>query len=230
MSLFPSWTPLREGFPTLREWNDFGKAWANARGTNGINLSLQGGALVISGPTPRTDHPFRVYATATNKVTITPGFVSAQGCTDQVPLWWDTSTDLIGLPREEKTITASAVVLLHVTYDAYEVWQSTEILIESTSFDYTNTYTDGYLLIAAITFADGKITNIVQGVTTSLSHTKCNIYHTWTATGQVPSTLIGYVLPPQLASDPATPTAGYIYFNTTSNVYKYWTGSAWVTM
>lgn len=33
-----------------------------------------------------------------------------------------------------------------------------------------------------------------------------------------------------LSSDPASPTAGQIYFNTTSNVFKIYNGSAWVAM
>lgn len=33
-----------------------------------------------------------------------------------------------------------------------------------------------------------------------------------------------------LASDPGTPVAGQVYYNTTSNVLKYYTGSTWVTL
>ena len=33
-----------------------------------------------------------------------------------------------------------------------------------------------------------------------------------------------------LASDPSTPVAGQIYFNTTSNVFKVYNGSAWKTV
>ena len=49
MTLFPRWAPLREGYPSIRDWNDFGGALANARGANGVDLSIQAGALVVSG-------------------------------------------------------------------------------------------------------------------------------------------------------------------------------------
>lgn len=171
-----------------------------------------------------------VYSTGADTVTITPGIVAAQGCTNQVPAWADTSTPIDGSPREDKTITEDTIVLLRVTYDSDEVWQSTEILLEDTAFDYTDTYLVGYLLLATV-YWDGtnsRIDRVESYVSSSLSHSKCNIYHTWTATGMVPPVLPTAMAFAQFASDPSVaPAAGYVYYNTTSNVFRFYNGTAW---
>ena len=183
VTLFPGWSPLREGYPFIKDWNDLAGAIARARGVNGINLSIQAGALVVSGTAANVlDHPFRVYLTSPTTISITPGFCAAMGSSSHIPVWWDTLTAITEIPRESKTITGNAVVLLRANYDADEVWQSTTVEVRHLPFDYTDTYLTGSLLLAAITFDGGVITAApISLVTSSLSHSKCNIYHTWSA-------------------------------------------------
>lgn len=205
-----------------REMPSFGYGFTTAYGPN----------RMIRASDILTAHPFKVVQVAANKVRITPGFCAAMGASDHVPTFADTTNPITDTPAEEKTITEESLILLRVTYDTDEVWQSTSILIEDSSFNYTDTYTNGYLLIATVYWntTDSRIDRIVQGVTTSISHSKCNIYHNWQATGQVPASLAGTFQPPQAASDPSGVTEGYLYYNTTDDIYRYYDGAAWHTL
>lgn len=221
--------PLKQGEQvSASDYESIAKAVFEAYGTNGIDLRVVGGKLQASLGAPL--HPFKVYRTGAASISIVPGFCAAMGSAEHVPEWWDTSAKIDARPAQSKTITEASVVLLHVNYDADEVWQSTEILIEDAAFNYADTYTNGYLLLATIGWASGQISTITQGVTSSLSHSKCNIYHSWQATGQVPATLSGIFTLPAAATDPSGVSAGYIYYNTASGTARLYNGTAWVTL
>lgn len=221
--------PLKQGEQvSASDYESIAKAVFGAYGTNGVDLRIVNGKLQASIGTPL--HPFKVYRTGAASVSIKPGFCAAMGSNDHVPEWWDTSAKIDASAPQSKTITEASVVLLHVNYDTDEVWQFTEILIEDTAFNYADTYTDGYLLLATIGWASGKISSITQGVTTSLSHDKCNIYHTWQATGQVPASLSGMFTIPTASTDPSGVSAGYLYYNTTSGTVRLYNGTAWSSL
>jgi hypothetical protein len=88
VTLFPKWAPLREGYPSIRDWNDFGSALAGARGVNGVNLSLQGGALVVAGSGAVESPWWRVRPKAgdATKVQVSGGFVRMINANHASPL------------------------------------------------------------------------------------------------------------------------------------------------
>lgn len=243
MGLFNNWQKLVSGFPSVMDWNRYTKAIAGMRGQNGIRVYIQNGQAVVDGSgIVLPDHPFRVYDSSAQGsggghfITMRPGFVAAQGCTDQVPIWAGAGTINVFPLVSQAVPYDSTLVLIDVEYDSDEVWQSTEIRLENgASFSTTDTYLNGYLLVATltrVTSADGvRSVTITQGITASQSHTKCNIYHSWTATGQVPSVVGLNVIFPQLAADPSPePSAPYVYYNTTSDTLRLWNGAAWSTL
>lgn len=160
----------------LREW-----LAANARITFSADFTVTPGASRHVGLADPHNGELLVYRTGSATISITPGICAAQGASDQVPAWYDTSTHIDAAPREDKTISEDTLVLLHVMYDTDEVWTGTEILLEDTAFDYTSNYQHGYLLLAKV-FWDGtnsRIDRVEPYVRASQSHSKCNVYHTW---------------------------------------------------
>lgn len=153
----------------------------HARITFSSDFTVQPGASRHVGLAGRPDGELLVFQTGADTISITPGICAAQGCTDQVPAWADTSTPIDDTPREDKTITEETLVLLRVTYDADEVWQATEIVLEDAAFDYTSTYLAGYLLLATVYWdtPNSRIDRVEPYVRSSLSHSKCNVYHSW---------------------------------------------------
>ena len=154
---------------------------AQARITFSSDFTVTPGASRHVGLADQRAGELLVYYTGPTTISITPGICAAQGASDHVPVWADTSTLIDEMPRENKTISAETLVLLHVMYDADEVWTGTEILLEDAAFDYTGDYQNGYLLLAKV-FWDGtnsRIDRVEPYVRASQSHSKCNVYHTW---------------------------------------------------